>query len=81
MKNAWENVIYTCSNVLVFEDEFQIDKWSKKNNIPKGDIQSIQRIGNFPKEWYGNHLNPEWTKWAKEEAKEMFEKFELTHRI
>ena len=81
MKNAWDNVIYTCSNMLVFESEEQIDKWSKKHNIPKGDIQPIDRIWNFSKKWYGNHLNPDWTKWTIEEAKEMFREFELSDRI
>lgn len=81
MKNAWDNVIYTCSNMLVFESEKQIDEWTKKHNIPKGDIQPIENIWNFSKKWYGNHLNPEWTKWSIEEAKEMFRKFQLNHEI
>ncbi|WP_422861105.1 alkylmercury lyase family protein [Flagellimonas sp. W118] len=77
MKNAWDNVIYTCSNMLIFENEEQIDKWTKRHNIPKGDIQPIEKIWNFSKKWYGNHLNPKWTKWTIEEAKEMFREFEL----
>lgn len=81
MKNAWDNVIYTCSNMLIFQNEAQIDKWSIKHNIPKGDIQPIEKIWNFSKKWYGNHLSPEWTKWTIEEAKEMFREFELNHSI
>lgn len=81
MKNAWDNVIYTCSNMLVFENEEQIDNWTRKHNIPKGDIQPIEKIWNFSKKWYGNHLNPKWTKWTIEEAKEMFREFELNDRI
>lgn len=81
MKNAWNNVIYTCSNMLIFENEKQIDEWTKKHNIQKGDIQPIENIWNFSKKWYGNHLNPEWTKWTIEEAKQMFKEFELNHKI
>ncbi|MCE7995184.1 MAG: hypothetical protein HEP71_24610 [Roseivirga sp.] len=81
MKNAWDNVIYTCSNMLVFESEEQIDRWTTKHNIKKGDIQPIDKIWQFSKKWYGNHLNPEWTKWTIEEAKEMFEEFELSDSI
>ena len=77
MKNAWDNVIYTCSNMLIFEDESQVDTWSKKHNIPKGDIQPIENIWNFSKKWYGNHLDPEWKKWTVEEAKQLFLEFEL----
>lgn len=81
MKNAWDNVIYTYSNMLIFENEQQVDEWTKKHNIPKGDIQPIEKIWNFSKKWYGNHLNPEWTKWTIEEAKQIFREFELENKI
>ena len=81
MKNAWDNVIYTCSNMLVFENEEQVEAWSRKHNIPKGDIQPIENIWNFSKQWYGNHLNPEWKKWTIEEAKQLFRAFGLENKI
>lgn len=81
MKNAWDNVIYTYSNMLIFENEQQVDEWTKKHNIPKGDIQPIEKIWIFSKKWYGNHLNPEWTKWTIEEAKQIFREFELENKI
>ena len=81
MKNAWDNVIYTCSTMLLFEDEEQIKQWCKKHNILKGDVQPLEKVWQFSKIWYGNHLNPEWKKWSNEEAKEIFRKFNLTHKI
>lgn len=81
MKNAWDNVIYTCSNMLVFENETQIEEWTKKHNISKGDVQPIEKIWNFSKKWYGNHLNPNWKKWTIEEAKEIFNEFDLKNKI
>jgi hypothetical protein len=81
MKNAWDNVIYTCSTMLFFENEKQIDDWTKKHDISKGDIQPIDKIWDFSKKWYGNHLNPNWTKWTIEEAKNMFMEFELNHPV
>ncbi len=81
MKNAWDNVIYTCSNMLIFENKNQINIWSKKHNMPKGDIQSIEKVWNFSKKWYGNHLNPDWKKWTIKEAKQMFKEFELDNEI
>lgn len=78
MNKAWDNVIYTCSNMLVFENKKQIDLWSKKHNIPKGDIQPIKNVWEFSKKWYGNHLNPNWEKWTINEAKQMFLEFALT---
>jgi len=35
----------------------------------------------FSQKWYGNHLNPDWKKWTVEEAKQMFQAFELKHEI
>ena len=81
MKNAWNNVIYTCSNMLIFEHEEQINSWSKRHNIPKGDFQPIEKIWRFSKKWYGNHLNPNWTKWTIEDAKQIFHEFELSGEI
>ncbi len=81
MRNAWDNVIYTCSTMLLFENEKQIDAWCRKHHIHKGDIQPITKIWEFSKVWYGNHLNPEWTKWTAEEAKQIFDRFELTGDI
>jgi hypothetical protein len=81
MKYAWDNVLYTCSNMLVFKDENQVDSWTKRHNIPKGDIQPIDNIWKFSKKWYGNHLNPDWKKWTMKEAKDMFSEFNLKHEV
>jgi hypothetical protein len=81
MKNAWDNVIYTCSNMLVFENEEQVDSWARRHNIPRGDLRPIEKIWEFSKKWYGNHLNPEWTKWTMGEAKRIFQEFELDGKI
>lgn len=78
MKNAWDNVIYTCSNMLVFENEVQVNDWCKRHNIPRGDLQPLALIWEFSKKWYGNHLNTDWTKWTMEEAKQIFAEFGLT---
>jgi hypothetical protein len=81
MKNAWNNVIYTCSNMLVFKDEEQVDQWTVRHNMPKGDLQPITNVWEFAKKWYGNHLNPDWKKWTTQEAKDIFTEFNLTNRI
>ncbi|MBC8172952.1 MAG: alkylmercury lyase family protein [Chitinophagales bacterium] len=81
MKEAWNNVIYTCSNMLVFQAEKEIDKWCTRHNIPKGDVQPITNIWAFSQKWYGNHLDPHWEKWTMLEAKQIFQQYNLTHRI
>ncbi len=80
MQNAWDNVIYTCSTMLLFENENQIDYWCRRHNIPKGDVQPISKIWEFSKVWYGNHLNPNWEKWTSEEAAQIFKDFGLVSK-
>ncbi|WP_348772406.1 alkylmercury lyase family protein [Pseudoalteromonas luteoviolacea] len=81
MQAAWDNVIYTCSTMLLFESQAQIDKWCQRHQINKGDVQPIEHVWEFAKVWYGNHLNPEWEKWSLAEAKTIFDRFNLTHDI
>ncbi|KAA3616873.1 MAG: hypothetical protein D8M58_17885 [Calditrichaeota bacterium] len=81
MKNAWDNVVYTCSTMLLFEKKDQIKDWSQRHNIPIGDIQPINLIWEFSKKWYRNHLNSDWKKWTVEEARKIFREFGLKHKI
>jgi hypothetical protein len=81
MKKAWDNVIYTCSTMLVFENEEQVNRWTERHHIPRGDLQSMGKVWRFAKKWYGNHLNPEWKKWSVDDAKRIFKEFELEGRI
>lgn len=81
MRHAWDNVIYTCSAMLLFANEGQIDRWCGKHRIAKGDVQPIAKVWDFAKVWYGNRLNPDWKKWTVAEAKSIFERFELTGDI
>lgn len=81
MRKAWDNVVYTCSNMLIFKNEEQVEFWSKKHNISRGDVQPIEKIWAFAQKWYGNHLNPNWEKWTVAEAKAIFEAFDLVHAV
>ena len=81
MNQAWDNVIYTCSTMLIFEIEKDIDLWCDRHQISKGDVQPITKIWEFAKVWYGNHLNPNWKKWTTQQAQEIFNRFGLTGDI
>lgn len=81
MVKAWENVTYTCSTMLMFESESAIDNWCERHGMEKGDVQPITNVWEFSKVWYGNHLNPNWVKWSINEAKEIFERFNLLNPI
>ena len=77
MARAWDNVIYTCSVMVVFQSEAQIKSWCDRHNIEKGDVQPLWKIWEFAKEWYGNHLSRDWKKWTNEEAAQIFQRHDL----
>lgn len=81
MTRAWDNVIYTCSTMLLFEDEATIDAWAARHNIPKGDVRPVSQVWEFAKAWYGRHLDLDWTKWTNEEARALFERHGLSGPI
>lgn len=75
---AWDNVIYFCGTVLVFQSEADVDKWCERHAIAKGAVVPIRQVWQLAKVWYGNHLNPEWVKWTAAEAQAIFESVGLT---
>lgn len=77
MVHAWDNVIFTCTTMLVFEDEPAIDEWSRRHALPRGDAQPIQNVYDFARAWYERHLDPDWRKWSTDEARGLFERFGL----
>lgn len=81
MANAWDNVVFTCSTMLLFDSEDAIDNWCSRHAMDKGDVQPIEKIWEFSKVWYGNHLCREWVKWTAEEAKAIFKRFDLVGPI
>ncbi len=78
MRHAWDNVIYTCSLMLLFRDEAQVAAWSAERGLPRGDVRPVQQVWSFAAEWYGRHTAADWTKWSSAEASAMFRRHGLT---
>jgi hypothetical protein len=78
MMQAWDNVMYTCSTMLVFDAPTAVDRWCVQHAIPRGDVQPVSTVWAFAQAWYGRHLDPEWTKWTTDEARALFQRFGLT---
>jgi hypothetical protein len=81
MRQAWDNVIYTCSIMLLFRNEAQVDDWCATRGIPKGDVRRMVQIWTFAAEWYGRHADADWIKWSTREATEIFSRHNLTGPI
>lgn len=81
MRNAWDNVLYTCSIMLLFRNEAQVDAWCAARGIPKGDVRPIAQIWAFATEWYARHADVDWQKWTGREASGIFQRHGLTGPI
>jgi hypothetical protein len=81
MTRAWDNVVYTCSTMLLFQDEKQVDQWSARHRIPRGDVQPVTKVLALAKLWYGEHLRPDWTKKSVEDARAIFAGLGFDHPI
>ncbi|MEM9316608.1 MAG: organomercurial lyase, partial [Pseudomonadota bacterium] len=81
MARAWDNVIATCATMLVFDDEAHVDAWCAMHRMTRGDVQPIETVWNFAREWYGRHADPDWEKLSASEATEMFARHGLTGPI
>lgn len=77
MAKAWDNVVYTCSNMLLFDSPAAVDDWCARHRVPRGDVQPLQKVLDFAAVWYGRHLDEHWTKWTSDQARELFARFDL----
>ena len=81
MRQAWDNVLYTCSVMLLFPAEVDVDAWCATRGIAKGDVRPLEQVWHFAREWYGRHASPTWTKWSLPEATALFRRHQLTGPI
>ena len=77
MAKAWDNVIATCSVMLLFDDEAHVDEWCAKHGKQKGDVRPLRQVWEFAKDWYGRHADPDWEKHTALEAAELFSRHGL----
>ncbi len=77
MRQAWDNVVFTCSTMLVFDSEDAVDAWCARHHLPRGNVQPIAKVWELAKVWYGRHLDENWVKWTAGEARAIFESFDL----
>jgi len=81
MKEAWDNVIYTCSTMLLFRDKQEIRHWCAQHHIAEGDIQPVSKVWQLARIWYGKHMDTNWEKWTAQEAQQIFWQCSLHHPV
>ena len=81
MTRAWDNVVYTCSTMLLFKEAAHVADWCARHQIPQGDIQPVTKVLELAQRWYGGYLDPAWKKKTVAEARVIFTGLGLTHPV
>lgn len=81
MAHAWDNVVYTCSLMLLFKEKSDVAEWSARHEIPMGDVQPLGTVLALAKRWYGDHLRRDWRKRSVAEAGAIFSELGLSHPV
>ncbi|HEX2689306.1 MAG TPA: organomercurial lyase [Kofleriaceae bacterium] len=71
VRDAWNNVVHFCANVLPFRSEAEAAGWSQRHDLPLGQVVPIAQVLELARAWYGNHLAPDWRKWTVAEAQQI----------
>ncbi|MBI2518660.1 MAG: alkylmercury lyase family protein [Opitutae bacterium] len=74
----WDNVVFTCGNMLPFRTETDIDDWCRRHNVARGYVMPLETMWRLASNWYGDWLAPEWRRKTPAEAKATFEQLGLT---
>lgn len=77
-KYAWNNVLHFCAMLLPFKTEQQIDDWSDRHGLPRGQAVPIVQAAALARAWYGKHAESDYKKWTPAQAQDIFSGIGLT---
>ena len=77
-RDAWQNVHHHCATLLPFRSAEDIDAWSARHRLPRGEAVPIATARDLAARWYGKHRQRDWRKWSVEEAGQIFASCGLT---
>ena len=67
-KRWWEDVRYTCSTILFFDSEGEIDAWCQARGMPRGAVLSIHQCWQLAQTWFTGRFEADWRRLTREES-------------
>lgn len=58
--------------MLLFRSEEHIEPWCKQNNLPRGDVFTLDQAWKLARVWYQDRMNPGWRRKSLDEAEAIF---------
>ena len=77
----WDDVVYTCKTILLFEDGGHAARWCDRWRIARGETIPLQQAWILARAWYGNRMDPEWQPRSREAAQKILADVGLTGRF
>jgi hypothetical protein len=73
----WDNVIFTCSTILPFRGQAEIDDWCARHRFARGAVVALPVLNELARAWYGDWLTA-WRRRSADEARALFARLGLT---
>ena len=67
--------------MLLFQSREWIDKWSKRNNLERGEVLSVAQVWELSKLWYHDRLSVDYHGRSIEQVAEVFRQVELKSKF
>jgi len=74
----WDDVVFTCSNQLLFCDDSHVDRWLRRTQRPRGAVLDLPTLWRLATGWYAGRLTPGYRRRNPEEAAAFFTTVGLT---
>jgi hypothetical protein len=74
----WDDVVFTCSQQLLFCDESHVDDWLARTRNPKGAVLGLSTLWQLATGWYAGRLTPGYRRRTPAEAADFFASIGLT---
>lgn len=78
MAHVWDDVLYTCSNQLLFCDDACIDAWLTREGHAEGYRMDLETLWRFASGWYAGRLERGYRRREPSEAASYFRKVGLS---
>jgi len=70
----WDDIRFTCANILFFAAENDVHEWSVRHGIPAGSTLDLRRAWSLAQDWFSGRLERDWRRLSPTEAAESFRK-------
>jgi hypothetical protein len=80
-RDAWLNVHHHCAMLLPFRSAKDVDAWSARHRLPRGEVIPIATVRELATKWYRTYRDRDWRKWSADQAAEIITSCGLTGRF